>query len=541
MKKNILLLLFLAISIPFKSVYAQEKPKELVSDSYDRSSISVVYISRGDVYDEQLKTYIRKYFMNIDSVSKFDINLIETRELNINIPRNQTISQNNFSSDASFSSIGKQILSYWFNRKSDGTMDASLIEKRGRYNVTDQDYFNAQVAKVGLSALRDGGYDLVKNSYVLFLDYSNIKKDIDDDKRVSWSSQANIYVYKLNYTEDIYNRVMQSWIYEDDTDSIKQQKIGLWDDMNVSLNFVASSNYSTLRSESIGGLEASVVESYTSAIQSLENKIDKWSVASSITHVKPLRAKIGKKEGVKNMARYRAYIYTEDENGNLKSVPKGYVRATKVVDNRYDASGSMAESEFYQISGFGLSEGVILKQRNDLGLGGGISYRGGSFKGYYLNLDKLVHIKTNGLSQYVLLNVGFDVYSESKLNDNNISTSSNSGVNLINFSLGYGLGIRPFVRYFEFMPYILFGFDNINVNGEEDDTEDSSFNDKLAYAGCFGVRLNMNIAYPLQLFGSVDYAVLFHEGDTYKKRNDVLGDLGRKNGVGFNIGLKYIF
>lgn len=106
---------------------------------------------------------------------------------------------------------------------------------------------------------------------------------------------------------------MNSWIYDDDDETVKQQKNEIWNNMNVGLNFVASGDYSVSKSESDGGLETSAIESYQSAIHVLENKIDKWSVASAITHVKPLRAKIGKKEGVKNAARYRAYIYTEDE------------------------------------------------------------------------------------------------------------------------------------------------------------------------------------------------------------------------------------
>lgn len=183
-----------------------------------------------------------------------------------------------------------------------------------------------------------------------------------------------------------------------------------------------------------------------------------------------------------------------------------------------------------------------MKQRNDWALGGGLSYRVGSFKGYYLNLDKLVNIKTNGVSQYVLVNIGFDVCSEKKLNNNTVEISTSSGVNFINVSAGYGVGIRPFIRYFEFMPYVLVGLDAININEEDsDDSDDGSFNDKNAYMSSLGLKFNMNVAYPLQLFGSIDYSFLLIEGDIYKERNETLGDLGRKNGVGFNIGLKYIF
>ena len=541
MKKTFFYILLSILSLTLE-LYAQEKIKNIVSDKYQRNSISIIYISRGDNYDSQLKKYVETYFMNSQNVSKYDINYIDTKELHVSASRNETIQTEAFSNNEVFQSISKQILAYWFNRKSDGTMDASLIEKRGRYNVTDQDYFNAQVAKTGIAALKDEGYDLIKNSYVLFLDYSNIKKEVNDNGTVSWSSQANIYVYQLNYTDDVYNNIMNTWIYEDDTESAKRQKIELWNNTNVGLKFIVSSHYSSTKTENNGGLEASVVESYQSAIQTIENKIETWRVASSITHVQPLRAKIGTKEGLKNTARYRAYIYTEDENGNLKSIPKGYVRATKIADNKINASGETPESEFYQISGFKLTEGAILKQRNDWGLGVGLSYKGGSFDGYYLNLSKLANIKTNGISQYALANIGLNFYSESKLKENDLYTSTASGVNFVNVSIGYGIGIRPFIRYFEFMPYILVGVDNININGEESETsEESSFGEKIAYTGSAGIKLNMNLKYPLILFGSIDYTMLLYQGELYEERNNILGNIGRNNGVGYSIGLKYIF
>ena len=63
---SVVLILFCSLS----NIIAQEKVNEVVSDEYNRSSISVVYLSRGDVYDSQLKEYIKKNFMNSDKVTK---------------------------------------------------------------------------------------------------------------------------------------------------------------------------------------------------------------------------------------------------------------------------------------------------------------------------------------------------------------------------------------------------------------------------------------------------------------------------------------
>lgn len=542
-KKSLFVLLFLFVNLSF----AQEKVKDVVSDEYDRSSISVIYVSRGDSYDSQLKDFIKKYFMNSDLVTKFDLNIIPTKEIKVDSPRDTELTPDALLAMPEFETIGKEILSYWFNRQSNGEMNAALIEQRGRYNVTDQDYFNAQVAKIGLAALSDGGFELVKNSYLLLVDYSDIERTVDekDNKKVSWSSKANVHVFKLDYTQEIYDNVMNAWIYDDDTEETKEQKNELWNNINVKMQYVASGDYETSSYlESDGGLEASAVKGYQSAIHVLETKIDTWSVASSVTDVRPIRAKIGTKEGLKNKARYRAYIYTEDENGKRKSVPRGYLRATKVAHNTMIAEGETPKSEFYQISGFKIEPGATLKQSNDLGMGLNLSYRAGSFKGYYIGIDQLFNIKTSGISQYGILNFGFDMLSEKKLNKNNIETSEGEGVSMFNGSIGYGIGIRPFIRYFEFVPFFLVGIDGIDINGEEtddDEESDESFNDKISYTGTLGVKFNMNVWYPLQLFGSVDYSMNILQGKIYEYRNNTLGDLGRKNGIGFNIGLKYIF
>lgn len=53
MRKHLLLAVVLFLLCSLNNIIAQEKVSEVVSDEYNRSSISVVYVSRGDVYDSQ--------------------------------------------------------------------------------------------------------------------------------------------------------------------------------------------------------------------------------------------------------------------------------------------------------------------------------------------------------------------------------------------------------------------------------------------------------------------------------------------------------
>lgn len=547
--KNFLFTILLIIP---QLLLGQAKVKEPISTEYDRNSISIVYISRGDTYDSLIKQYIKKYFLNSNFTTKFDINIIDTKEIEIPITRNDTIPFRTINENPVLQSIGKQILEYWFQRDENGMMSPEIIEARGQYNANDQDYLNSRISKIGTAALKDAGYNLIGKSYLLVLDFSNIGTSKNSNNETVWETQSNIYVYKLDYNEHINNIVMnETWIYEDDSMGDILIKKAAWDNMQVNLKYISRATGTGSCKATEGGLEKASVSSYLSAISNLENQIDSWKVVSSITHTRPVRSKIGTKEGVKNGARYRAYYFTEDENHKIQSKSKGYLRATKVANNRINTGGKMPESEFYQISGFKLEEGMVLRQSNDLALGAGLSYRAGSLQGYYLNLDKLLSIKTNSFSQYALVNIGFDYYTGSKMKKNGLDDYFANGLSLINVSLGYSFGIRP-IRYIEFAPYILLGIDGINVSGEDsDDSETDSnteeteetFNKKTAYTGSLGIRVNLNICYPVQIFGAMDYSAVLWEGEIYKLRNDLLKtkDLGRKSGIGFNIGLKYIF
>ena len=58
-------------------------------------------------------------------------------------------------------------------------MDDGLLRYRGHYNADDQDVINAAAAKVGEQHLA-WGEDLVNSSYILLLDFFNIRRPVDE-------------------------------------------------------------------------------------------------------------------------------------------------------------------------------------------------------------------------------------------------------------------------------------------------------------------------------------------------------------------------
>lgn len=532
---------------------AQEKVRENIQDDYKRNSLSIIVVDRGDNYDDTVFEAVR----SIDLGDKFDLNLIPTNRITISGNRANTVGGIEVGKAVNASDLGKEILSYWFDRQADGTMNAKRLEHRGNYNADDQDVLNARAAKVGPESLGDVGYALVNGSYVMILDYSGIKSSKNDKNEVSWSVTTNAYVYQIDYSEDIEAQVIEAWVYEDDTPETIARKNEAYDKILVGMSPKATVSYTTSAKEADGGVRAAIVEGYGETLLRLENQIPAWNVTTSIALRNPLRAKIGTKEGVKNRMRFQAYMVKGDrKTGEPYTVSKGYIRATTIADNRGMATGQSTKfTEFYQISGGKIDEGMTIKQKNDLGMGVSLGYKVGGLAPYNLTVDYLASINTKGFSHYGLLNIGYDMFTGSKIGDEvgkyldagDLTGLTDGGISYINFGIGYGFGIRP-IRHVELMPFIMGGGDymmNHNDFLKEDageETEDS-FSKKIAWYGNAGLRINFNVKYPLQLFIQADYTLLIEEGSYYKAFNDLLkvGDLGHKNSFGVMAGVKWTF
>ena len=144
MKKLLFVILSFAISL---SLNAHENFKEVVSTDYNRSSISCVFIDGR--YNSQPD--IAKFYKSFEISDKFDYNNIPTKFItldkklmNEHYVQTPTTYLNMNHSDG-FGNLGKEVVSYIFNRKDDGSFDDSRIKSRGLYNANDQDIKNAAV------------------------------------------------------------------------------------------------------------------------------------------------------------------------------------------------------------------------------------------------------------------------------------------------------------------------------------------------------------------------------------------------------------
>lgn len=574
----------IALLTALMTANAQEKVKEVVSDVYDRNGLTVIVINRGDQYDENSVNFVNKLIID----DKFDANLIGTKTLFLEKDRTQPLTAAEVDSLVRNSGVSKEILGCIYNRKADGSMDDELVRYRGHYNANDQDVINAAAAKVAEQHLT-WGESLVNSSYILVLDFFNITRPVDKKTGAPaefYVLDANAYTYKVDCNSDKLNEFyMTSWASATDTPEQKAAARAAFDKFQLDVVSVASVKASSSNTGSLAndlgasvkdlgnsikslfkksskveeGAEEQVEETsvapvfadnsvekaqndaYADALFKLEKEISEWQVAVSVASVKPIKAKVGKKEGLSNGSRFRAYSYEEDEEGNLTSRKRGYLRATKVVDNRQFATGETEPSTFYQISGVkNIEEGWTLKQKKDIRLGVSLTGKVGglSLSSANVDFDYLLHISKVGTA-YALVNIGIDplIYAQ-KIGEYPISN--------FNFSAGVGYGLH-LGRFIELMPYAVFGADYMQLgnNGIFTYLNDEENKKCSAFFIEPGIRLSFQVAYPFSIYLKAGYDILFNTEDARTHYNWINLNLPAQykhhSGVFGEIGFRYAF
>ena len=485
---------------------AQEKVKEVVSSEYNRSSLSHVFVKRSGQHSD-----VTNFYNQLEVSEKFDANTLRSRYLRFKPTSGVAATPTEVYEAVNRQNLGKEIISFVFNRKSDGTFDDSIILQRGQNNAKDQDIKNLAAAKVKSSAFA-WGEPLVNSAYIIVFDVYKATETTDSNGNIEHRVAAMAHAFKLNGSRDVLNEFYATgWADVSSTEEERQKAIEAYKKMRFEMTHVASvsaSGTSTTSKYSRGSIYAACTSAYNNALFALEQRVPAWQVATTIIARRPLAAKIGKKEGIKNGQRFQVYSYKEDRSGKLFSVKRGMVRATVVSDNRGMATGNTKPSYFYQISGMSkIHEGYTLKEKKDIRLGvaltGGMIGFGSANKGYRagLDLDYLAHISKHGCITYAMINIGVDFINPNLLVDAMIG-------------LGYGV---PVSRFFEITPYA-------TVGGYYD-----TATKKIAgYAVEPGARLAVTFQ-PFSIFATCGYHVF-------------LGDkMGFGNGIAAKVGIKWTF
>lgn len=501
MKKFFTLLSVALLSVV--AVSAQEKvKKEVVSSDYDRPSVSYVLVNRSWSHAKDVQTF----FNTLEIGDKYDKNFIKTERIDVSHSAGVAVAQSSVSEVINQQNLGKEVISYLFNRDSNGNFDDSIIRERGLYNATDQDVQNLKGAKVQEQAL-EWGEPLVNTSYVVVLDVYETTESRDDNGDISYTAKCTAHAYKLSGDKEVlYNFYATGWADEGYTAQEREAAVSAYNDMQFDLVYVTSTNVigsSTKSKYSDGNMYMACKDAYHDVVYNFEKLISGWRTTISVVSTGPIAAKIGTKESLKNGDRFQTYSYKENRNGELVSVKHGMVRATVVANNKGVATGNTKPSYFYQISGVAnVKEGYILKQKNDLKLGTALTV-GGYSNGLRVgvDLDYIANIAKHGQIGYGMINFGINFVDET------VASSS-----LIDASIGAGYGV-PISRFIEVTPLAMIGcyLAPDDSTSEDFDYYTDTYNDDeedTSKIGAYFVEPGLRLAatfQPLSIFLSMGY------------------------------------
>lgn len=508
-----ILLSILMVSTP-RMLSAQD-----VKNRYDRSAITVIFTQYGSEYERNF----RNAFQQTDSFipERFFDNHTKVMRLPLALKSNAAKTQ---ALDSYFSEVkqGNSIVAQWFGFDSENGFNLETIFERAEYNATDEEILVSQASKRGKARIRDFGRKLVQNSYVLVIDMYQIEKATQEKENdpYGWSGNFNYYLYKLQFGEEEITKLYDLWVYPEDSDSLKQQKIKAFQELSFPLNHVATGKWlSASGMNYFAALDNDVSynklfnklmqNSVDNAVDNISKDIPKFQVQAKISSIRPLKAKIGKKESLKTDHRYFVYEYVWDENQE-KAIPerKAVIRAKNIADNRHKARGMSEESSFYQVYGGTVREGMTLVEKRDLGLSvlGGYSLQGMedfTLRGFYRTGPF-----TGVPSLYIIGDLAFDKENYTFYGDDELKDD----YQFFSYKGGLGKGWRMF-RIMEIMPYVLYGRETVEVENTEYATD-------LIKGGLYG---GLNLVHNIALYGEVNYTMIIGKG--LEKDGEDFGDM----------------
>ena len=445
--------------------------------------------------------------------------------------------------------IGREMVAKWFSRQENGMFSLNYIHKCGMYDANDQDVLMSEAAKRGEAVMKDAGQNLVNKTYVLIISPKEFTS-FDDKTSHGWRSRYDVFLYKLDFDYEVVERFYKIWPYDDDPEEVKNVKIAAFDTLSFSFTYVYGKSDLTSGASELYVLtdnpkssaqlfDEMVIEIYNNAVFNINKDLEAFRVKVNVSGTHPIRSKIGKKEGLRCDQRYFVYEFVWDEKTDTaKEDRKAVVRATgKIADNREVATGYSPESKFYQIYGGTVKQGMVMQQRNDLGISlvAGYGYGGfGGIAGFEAGLWIRTGFFTNIPSLYAMVDIGFDMgdYAPVDLEDKDYS--------FFRYSAGLGKGIR-FARIVELIPFLAWG-------------QESTSNDSLSVirtnymkgGGVLGINITHNFSVMGQFnyyapYGSVSTEIRDSENEAIKEEYEWTDKFAGRDGISLMFGIRFEF
>jgi len=568
MKK--LIILIAIFTVPFfldaqNVVESAKTSKNYVSSEYDRNAITFI----GLDYSENLSEQVVKVLAQKKAPDKYYDNSILENIIKTGIKRDSMLGFPVPADDKLISrwlnehKVGQQILSVWFNRQPDGSFNVDVLKERGLFNANDNDFIVASASKRGESSLMDMGLQLVNQSYVLVFDYYGIltmaqsyqKSETPVEKRImnGFKSELQTYLFKLDFNDSVAAVFFQNyWTGADDP--ARDAKASAFEKAEFPFVFLKR-QYTTATATQYnpGQVLAPKVQktenemistmldmSIESVLTTIEKQKQEFRVKAMVSDVKPISAKIGKKEGLKFDQRYFIMENQTNAKGEVTSKRVAVVKSMKVIDNRQVTSGQTKPSTFYQIAGGKVDNyGMFLQQKNDIGMNLYLGTTTGGLPGFEGRLEYYISKAFGGAKSGGRFLTSWKVYVGGGYSQDYYEIGDFADdFTFTRFSVGVAKDFYP-LHFLHWGPFVGYGLESASWETGGKDELSTDFVEA-------GLRIGINLTHNIQLMGSAtSYSMISSELTDSESgtKEDFDYDIAFPDrfGLGYNFGIRFMF
>lgn len=503
-------------------LFAQEEVKNTTAvqsnlvRGYIRPSLTVAFVTDGSSAAQQAlqelqqqsteQFYFNKVDLPVGTVKLTDLSRVEREE------RMKQYAESLFKSNH----VGQGIMECWFPKfdAEQGGYTLDVIAQRGAYGATDSDVLVAEASKLGKSSmLMSLGERMIDRSYVqvVFLGSERGEKHV--------TVTFNSVIYKLDFGAEVRTIFYEKGYGERNGISKVEfplNFVGATKEVEMEVTDKESGLANKLLEASLGSRCTTVADAYDELLTRMSQVNADFQVKTPLADIHPIRAKIGKKEGLKVDDRYYVMDQELKPDGTTKDVRHAIVRVSrKIADNRKEADGHSEDyTRFYQVGGWSYDRGMTLVQKKDIGM----SFNpmvSNNFAGLEIEqrISRLVKLPGTFVYARVGLPLGSKALDGKNFGPVKFDYTTADGTKLPGTLLTWGIGLRKqfsFARMFNIAGHVGFNGYYMLTSGElllgaADGSPRALSKDLGTFTINGGVRLGVQVAPALGFFVGADY------------------------------------
>ena len=369
--------------------------------------------------------------------------------------------------------IGKRILDMLFQRSADGKLSEDMLRQRAVINAQRNDVERAGIGVIDASTILQEDYlPILTNNYIFLCARAG-------EAKTKWAW----IVLHVDITEQTMRDVFAAW-----------NNPAAYDKIKVPVSLVASG-------------VSKIKASYNSLLRDISKKVDVFAIRGQVLSNSPLIAEVGSDAGIKNTDRFFIYRQKQNSKGEVSSKRVSIVRSHVMNDST---------SRMFTIAGGSASfkKGDIAVFHPDVCFAHNL-YRStlGHTSSWGYLFESFGNMSASGATSHFLFKIAFTTFDGARNSLYEIGNTFDRKIlycspELFNMAMGYGRGFQ-FGHVFQVMPYGLVQWDLFAFSPKNDDERGGYSVNGVSIP--LGLKMNVNLYYPLQLTGGVEYTLRFNK------------------------------